>query len=73
MRAYPVKNVSQQCDCKKGYRSRLDAKCDNCRTKSDRAVFNKFWDEVEKQDCREGEYLFNRLRAKHFGFVYYVQ
>lgn len=72
-RAIPVPTVSQQCDCKKGYRSRLDAKCEHCRTKKDIDKLNAFWKDVVEGDLREGSWEFKRLRVKHFGACYVIE
>lgn len=73
MRAIPVPRVSQQCDCKKGYRSRIDAKCENCRTKADVVKLNAFWKECVDKDVRESDWEFKRIRVKHFGAAYVIE
>lgn len=68
----PVKQVSEQCDCKKGYRSRIDGKCENCRSKKDKHALNLFWKEYTEKDIRQTGWEFSQLRRKHFGVVYEI-
>lgn len=68
----PVKQVSQQCDCKKGYRSRIDGKCENCRNHQDVLRLNSFWKEYGEKDIKQSGWEFSQLRRKHFGVVYEI-
>lgn len=73
MRAIPTPIVSQQCDCKKGYRSRIDAKCEHCRNHQDIVRLNAFWQECVAKDVHESDWEFKRLRVKHFGASYVIE
>lgn len=72
MRAINAPLVSRQCDCKKGYRSRIDAKCENCRNKSDKIKLNQFWKDVTELGISVKSPKFNILRVLHFGAAYVI-
>lgn len=69
-RGIPIFTVSEQCDCKKGYRSSLDGLCQHCRTKDQITLRDNFWKEMEEKDISQNSWEFKYLRKKHFGGIY---
>ena len=65
-----VFQVSEQCECKRGHRSRIDGKCEFCRSTSDVNKLEAFWKEATDKDIHANSWDFKYLRRKHYGGLY---
>lgn len=64
--------LSKVCSCGKGYRSRIDGKCENCRNQKDKDELYIFWRNITILNVSPDSLKGKVLRFNTFGAIYEI-